>query len=377
MASLKELQSEFEEFQKIVNQRYEALNLPNVEAEAENLRKSLEDPSLWENKDKLDKVTEMQTRLAALERKLSSWQELVKKSTDLAEYIEIALLENEEKLAADLGAQFETLKIDYEKLDLESLLNGPDDFRNAFLNIHPGAGGTESHDWADMLYRAYARWAEKKGYKVDIIDYQEGDEAGVKNVTLLIKGTNVYGFLKAENGVHRLVRISPFDSNKKRHTSFASVHISPELPEDIDIEVNEKDIRIDTYRASGAGGQHVNKTDSAVRITHHPTGIVVSCQNERSQMKNRATAMKILKARLYELAQEEKQREIDAKAGERKDISWGNQIRSYVFHPYNMVKDLRTNHETSNTQAVMDGNFDSFIDAFLRQSVNQAAESNV
>lgn len=377
MQSFKDIKDAFNTFAPKVTGRYEALNFPAVETEVANLRKNLEDPSLWENKEKLSQVTEMQTKLASLERSLESWQGLLKGSEDLGEYIEIAEMEAEEKLIPELANKLADLDATYQKLDLESLLSGADDFRNCFLNIHPGAGGTESHDWADMLYRAYARWCEKKGYNATVIDYQEGDEAGIKNVTLQIKGPNAYGFLKAENGVHRLVRISPFDSNKKRHTSFASVHISPELPDDIDIEVNEKDLRIDTYRASGAGGQHVNKTDSAVRMTHQPTGIVVSCQNERSQIKNRATAMKMLKARLYELAQEEKQKEIEEKAGERKDISWGNQIRSYVFHPYNMVKDLRTGYETSNTQAVMDGDFDAFIDAFLRSSTNQAQNSEV
>ena len=234
------------------------------------------------------------------------------------------------------------------------------------MNIHPGAGGTESQDWAEMLYRAYTRWAEKKGFKLEVLDFLEGEEAGVKNVTLLISGLNSYGYLKHENGIHRLVRISPFDANKKRHTSFSAVHVSPELSENVNIEVQEKDMRIDTYRSSGAGGQHINKTDSAVRITHHPSGIVVACQSERSQIKNKATAMKMLKARLYELAQEEKEKEIESKSGERKDISWGNQIRSYVFHPYSMVKDLRTGIETSDVNGVMDGNFDPFIDASLR-----------
>ncbi|MES0490136.1 MAG: peptide chain release factor 2 [Leptospirales bacterium] len=364
--NLKELQNVFKNFSKMVEERYTGLNLPALEVEAKELKQKLENPDLWKDESKISEVREVQMRIGAIERKLEEWNELRKGIADVFEYTEIALMEEEAEMLPDLLKKAANLETKFQALDLESLLTGEDDFRNAFLNVHPGAGGTESQDWADMLYRAYSRWAEKRKFSVDLIDYQEGEEAGIKNVTLHIKGPNAYGFLRAENGVHRLVRISPFDSNKKRHTSFASVHISPELSEDIEIEVNDKDLRIDTFRASGAGGQHINKTDSAVRMTHQPTGIVVSCQNERSQIKNRATAMKMLKARLYELAQEEKQKEVDSKSGERKDISWGNQIRSYVFHPYNMVKDLRTGHENGNVQAVMDGAFDPFIDAYLR-----------
>lgn len=366
MQSLKELKETFTNFSNDVKSRYDGLNLPALEIEEEQLKKRLEDPTFWQDESKRSEMTEIQTRLGALEKKLSSWKVLIADTIDLTEYTEIAEMENAEALLPEITEKLKSLQATFDELDLESLLTGEDDFRNAFVNIHPGAGGTESNDWADMLYRAYVRWAEKKGLNISIIDYQEGDEAGIKNVTLLIKGPNTYGYLKAENGIHRLVRISPFDANKKRHTSFAAVHVSPEIFDDVEVEINDKDIRIDTYRASGAGGQHVNKTDSAVRITHAPTGIVVSCQNERSQIKNRATAMKLLKARLYELAQEEKQKELDKKSGERKDISWGNQIRSYVFHPYHMVKDLRTGHETSDAQGVLDGDFGPFIDAFLR-----------
>jgi len=364
--TLKEMRNFLIDFQSRAEERYKGLNFPSLERELKDLKRKLENPDMWGD-DRKNEVREIQTRAAALEKKLEGWGILRKALQDLIEYNEIALLEGEEKLLSDLIKQFNSIEEQYNKLDLESLLAGDDDFRNAFLNIHPGAGGTESHDWASMLFRAYSRWAEQKGFEVDIVDYQDGEEAGIKNVTLLIKGINAYGFLKAENGVHRLVRISPFDANKKRHTSFVSVHVSPEISDDVEIDLNEKDMRIDTYRASGAGGQHINKTDSAVRITHAPTGIVVACQNERSQIKNKATALKMLKARLYELANEEKQKEIDSKSGERKDISWGNQIRSYVFHPYNMVKDLRTGHETGNVHAVMDGDFDPFIDAWLRQ----------
>ncbi len=371
--NLKELQAAFVQFRERVEVRYNELNLLSEEKSLEELKTKLEDPGLWEDEKRISEAKEIQMKLAAGERKLEGWKSLRSEISDLVEYVDIALMEGEEEMFRDLFSKAEALDKRYEELDLESMLSGPDDMRNAFLNIHPGAGGTESQDWADMLHRAYLRWAEKKGYSIETVDYLEGEEAGIKNVTLLIKGTNAYGFLKAENGVHRLVRISPFDSNKRRHTSFASVHVSPEISDDVEIEILEKDLRIDTYRASGAGGQHVNKTDSAVRITHEPTGIVVACQNERSQIKNRSTAMKLLKARLYELAQEQKQAELDAKSGERKDISWGNQIRSYVFHPYTLVKDLRTGYEVGNVQGVMDGDFDPFIDSYLRKLSSGAA----
>ena len=365
-STLKELNDYFSSFQNKIEKRYSELKIQELEEEGENLKKNLEDPAFWTNQSKREEMRELQVKIVAIDKKIVNWKDLIRETQDLKEYLEIAIIENEENLLLELNSKIKDLEKKYNTLDLESLLNAPDDFRNAFLNIHPGAGGTESHDWADMLYRAYLRWAESHKFEIQLVDYQEGEEAGVKNVTLLIKGTNTYGFLKAESGVHRLVRISPFDSNKKRHTSFASVHVSPEISDDVKVDINEKDLRIDTYRSSGAGGQHVNKTDSAVRITHNPTGIVVACQNERSQMKNRSTAMKVLKARLYELARLEKQKEIETKGGERKDISWGNQIRSYVFHPYQMVKDQRTNYETGNIQAVMNGDFDPFIDSYLR-----------
>ena len=250
-------------------------------------------------------------------------------------------------------------------MKLYKLLSGQDDHRNAILSIHPGAGGTESQDWASMLFRLYSRWCEKNGYKSKILDYQVGDEAGIKEVSIEVSGDYVYGNLKAERGVHRLVRISPFDSNSKRHTSFASVFIYPLIDDDVEIIIEDKDIRIDTYRASGAGGQHVNKTDSAVRITHIESGIVVQCQNERSQLKNKNTALKMLKAKLYQQEMEERAASQDHLSKQKKEIGWGSQIRSYVFHPYNMVKDHRTKHETSNIQSVMDGNIDGFIRAYL------------
>ncbi|MCS6983577.1 MAG: peptide chain release factor 2 [Leptospiraceae bacterium] len=367
MNALQELESEYESFAQQVHKRYHELNLPALEGEIEMLRKKLEDPALW-GEGKLTQMKDLQQKLAFLERKFEKWQSLKQKVQDLGEYLQIAIMENAQELASEYAERLKELKKEFERLDLESLFQEEDDFRNCFVNIHPGAGGTESQDWAQMLLRAYLRYCERQGFSVEILDYQSGEEAGIKNVTLYVKGENAYGYLKSENGVHRLVRISPFDANKRRHTSFAAVHVSPEIPEDVEVDIQEKDLRIDTFRSSGAGGQHVNKTESAVRITHIPTGIVVTCQSERSQIQNRQTAMKMLRARLYELAQEEKRKEIEAKSGEKTDISWGHQIRSYVFHPYNLVKDLRTGYETSRVQEVMDGDFTGFIDAYLRQN---------
>tara|TARA_B100000401_G_scaffold406169_1_gene321535 strand:- start:280 stop:1059 length:780 start_codon:yes stop_codon:yes gene_type:complete len=248
---------------------------------------------------------------------------------------------------------------------LKNILNDEDDARDAIISIHPGAGGTESQDWAEMLFRMYSRWIEKKNFKSKLLDYQQGDEAGIKDVSIEVSGKYSYGYLKSEMGVHRLVRISPFDSNGKRHTSFASVFVYPVIDDEIDIEINDKDIKIDTYRASGAGGQHVNKTDSAVRITHLPTSIVVQCQNERSQLKNKNTALKILKSKLYQQVLDERKKDFDNFSGDKKDISWGSQIRSYVFHPYSLIKDHRTDTQTSNVNVFMDGDIDLFIKEYL------------
>lgn len=290
------------------------------------------------------------------------------------ENLEVSLELLREELDADLKEQVEeelqTFVRELKDFELKMILSEPYDKNNAILEIHPGAGGTESQDWGSMLLRMYQRFADKKGFKVEMLDYQVGDEAGIKSVTLLIKGLNAYGYLKAEKGVHRLVRISPFDSSGRRHTSFVSVDVMPELNDDIEIEVRPEDLKIDTYRATGAGGQHINTTDSAVRMTHLPTGIVVTCQSERSQLKNREQAMKMLKTKLYQKEQEEKEQELAAIRGEQKEIGWGSQIRSYVFHPYSMVKDHRTEVETGNTQAVMDGEIDDFINAYLRSKIN-------
>ncbi len=265
----------------------------------------------------------------------------------------------------ELEGSVTTLDESLHKLEFATLLSGPDDSRDAIMTIHPGAGGTESQDWAEMLFRMYNRWAERRSFEVELIDYQPGDEAGLKSATMELKGDYAFGFTKAEMGVHRLVRISPFDANSRRHTSFVSVHVFPVVSDNVDIEIKDDDIRIDTYRSSGGGGQHVNKTSSAIRITHFPTGIVVTCQSERSQHKNKESAFLVLKSRLYQLQREEDAKKMEKFEKTKKKIEWGSQIRSYVFHPYNMVKDHRTSHETSNVQAVMDGDIDPFIEAFL------------
>jgi len=274
---------------------------------------------------------------------------------------------DDEELLEETAEAMKPMMKELQAFELETLLDGPYDNCNAIISIHPGAGGTEAEDWAEMLYRMYIHWAESNGFGVSVLDYLSGEEAGIKSVTLLIKGANAFGYLKAERGVHRLVRISPFDSSGRRHTSFAALEVMPEVEQDDSIEIDPKDLRIDTYRATGAGGQHINTTDSAVRITHIPTGTVVQCQNERSQIQNRATAMKMLTSKLVELKIKEHEREMAALQGEQQDIGWGSQIRSYVFHPYSMAKDHRTGEEKGNIQAVMDGDIQDFINAYLKQ----------
>ncbi len=276
---------------------------------------------------------------------------------------------------AELERDITVILKDIGAAEIAALLSGERDSANAIVSIHPGAGGTEAQDWAEMLMRMYLRWSEKRGYRTEILDYQAGEEAGVKSVTFTVSGDYAYGRMKAEAGVHRLVRISPFDANKRRHTSFASLYVYPEVEEDVDITIDEKDLRIDTYRASSAGGQHVNKTDSAVRITHLPTNIVVQCQNERSQLKNKNVAMKVLRSRLYELRKKEQEEKLGKLVSEKKDIAWGSQIRSYVFQPYQLVKDHRTGVEVGQVNAVIDGDIDPFIEAYLIQSSGRARET--
>ncbi len=304
-----------------------------------------------------------------LEERINQIRELEQELADNVELIGLGEAEGDEAVVAEAEEAIRTLHEKAQRLELESLLSGEADANNAYVEIHPGAGGTESQDWASMLLRMYIRWAEQHGYKVDVIEEQKGEEAGIKSATIHVKGHNAYGWLKTESGVHRLVRISPFDSSARRHTSFASVWVYPEVDDNIEIEIKDSDVRIDTFRASGAGGQHVNTTDSAVRITHLPTGIVVTCQNERSQHKNRATAWKMLRARLYEYELRKREEEAQKEQAAKTDIGWGHQIRSYVLQPYQLVKDLRTGVEHTNPQAVLDGDLDAFIEAALAQKV--------
>ena len=301
----------------------------------------------------------------SIKKIITDWEGLNKEIDETAELYGLSQDDRDEAMRQELNSHALSVAKRLDDLEFESFLANEEDAKDAILSIHPGAGGTESQDWASMLLRMYLRWAENHGFQTDMMDYQSGDEAGIKSATLEIKGPHAYGYLKSESGVHRLVRISPFDANKRRHTSFASVFIYPETDEDINIEVKADDLKVDTFRASGAGGQHVNKTSSAVRITHIPTGIVVQCQTERSQHKNRESAMKVLKARLYQKALEEERAKMASFEASKKKIEWGSQIRSYVFQPYTMVKDHRTDYETSNVDAVMNGGIDDFIHAFL------------
>jgi peptide chain release factor 2 len=299
----------------------------------------------------------------------------LREATDELEVLLEMTRDDEAGAVEELAAALARLEPKLDRIELTTKMTGPHDLANAYLEIHPGAGGTESQDWAQMLERLYLRWSERRGFSVEMIDEQPGEEAGIKSATLLVKGAYAYGNLKSENGVHRLVRISPFDAQSRRHTSFASAHVYPEVDEEVDISVDEKDLRVDRYCSSGPGGQGVNTTYSAVRLVHIPTGIIVTCQNERSQIKNLASAMQVLKARLYELEMERREQELDKIKGPKKDISWGNQIRSYVLQPYRMVKDLRTGHEVGDADRVLDGDIDGFIEAFLQAQAQQAARS--
>lgn len=326
------------------------------------LEKQTTDSAFWDDNQKAQSILK---EIAAHKRWVETHEKLEGELHTIDELLEMSDPESDSAEIKELITYFGKISNQIDKFEFESLLSGPDDFRDAIITIHPGAGGTESQDWADMLFRMYNRWIERREFTSELIDYQPGDEAGLKSVTLRVKGEFVYGFLKSESGVHRLVRISPFDANSRRHTSFVSVHVYPVVEDNVEIEIKDDDIRIDTFRASGAGGQHVNKTSSAIRITHLPTNIVVSCQSERSQHKNKDSAMTVLKARLYQLHKEEEAKKMAKYEESKKKIEWGSQIRSYVFHPYNMVKDHRTSQETSNIQAVMDGDIDKFIEAYL------------
>jgi peptide chain release factor 2 len=329
-------------------------------------------PGFWDEPERAQKIL---VELKSTKRVLDAFKGLDREVTDSEGLVGLLEAEPDDSMALDLDRQTERLLPRIQQLELKSLLAEESDAHGAIVTIHPGAGGTESQDWAQMLYRMYVRYAERSGFTVGLLDLQPGEEAGIKDATIQVDGEYAYGFLKAEHGIHRLVRISPFDAQKRRHTSFASVFVTPEIEDDIEIVIPDKDIRVDTYRSSGAGGQHVNVTDSAVRITHIPTNIVVTCQNERSQGRNRDVAMKVLRAKLYQKALEERQAEESKRAGAKKKIEWGSQIRSYVLHPYRMIKDHRTDFEMGDTDRVLDGDLTPFIDAYLKESASEKRAS--
>lgn len=338
----------------------------------DELEKLMHTPTFWDNPQEAQKLSKEKSQR---EKQITGWRDAEQSLEDLEVLLELSEEEDDGSLHHEIEGEIRKINSTLARMEVETLLSGDIDLNNAILSIHPGAGGTESQDWAQMLMRLYMRWAERHGYRVEVLDHQPGDEAGIKDVTFSVIGDYAYGYLKAESGVHRLVRISPFDANKRRHTSFASVFVYPEIDDDIIVEISEDDLRIDTYRASGAGGQHVNKTSSAVRITHMPTGIVVQCQNERSQHKNKATAMKILRAKLYEVKRLEQEKKMEGLTSEKKDIAWGSQIRSYVMQPYQMVKDHRTNIESGNVTAVLDGDIDAFIEAYLTSTLARSTST--
>ncbi|EGQ1690385.1 peptide chain release factor 2 [Staphylococcus pseudintermedius] len=364
---LSELKRNLDSYSAKLEQLRGSLDLENKETNIQEYEEMMADPQFWDNQERAQTIIDQNNAIKSV---VNNYYEVAETLEEMIATYELLQEEYDDEMKDDLEQEVIRFQTKVDQFELQLLLDGEHDANNAILELHPGAGGTESQDWTNMLLRMYQRYCEQQGFKVEIVDYQAGDEAGVKSVTMLVKGHNAYGYLKAEKGVHRLVRISPFDSSGRRHTSFASCDVIPEFNnEKIEVEINSDDITVDTFRASGAGGQHINKTESAIRITHHPTGIVVNNQNERSQIKNREAAMKMLKAKLYQLELEQKEQELAAIRGEQKDIGWGSQIRSYVFHPYSMVKDHRTNEETGNVNAVMDGEIGPFIEAYLRHQM--------
>jgi len=363
MLELDELKLQLEALSPQVDEMYEACGIEKISKELEALEAKTADNGFWNDTENSKIILK---QISDIKGKISRYNNLKEKYDDAQTIIEIAIEGDDESLYPDAKQGFDELNSALEALKLETLLSGEYDSNNAIITIHAGAGGTEAQDWALMLYRMYMRWGERHSFKVKTLDMLDGDEAGIKSASILVEGTNAYGFLKSESGVHRLVRISPFDSSGRRHTSFASLEVMPEITDDVEIEIADDDLKVDTYRSSGAGGQHVNKTESAIRITHIPTGIIVACQNERSQHQNREVAMKMLRSKLMEIKEREHLEKIEDIKGVQKEIAWGSQIRSYVFMPYTMAKDHRTGFEMGNIDAVMDGDIDGFINAYLK-----------
>ena len=364
---LEDIKPRLGELQEKLDQMEQSLEVPAKEEKIAELEYKMGEPTFWDDAEEAQKINQ---ELNDVKISVDKYKNLKTKFEDAQTLWEMAVEDEDESLEDEINGDLDNVAEGLENLQLEVLLSGPYDANNAILTLHAGAGGTEAQDWTQMLLRMYGRWAERHGFTVETADLLPGDEAGVKSATLFIKGHNAYGFLKSEKGIHRLVRISPFDANARRHTSFAACDIMPEIDDAVEVDINMADVRVDTYRASGAGGQHINKTSSAVRMTHEPTGIVVQCQNERSQLQNREQCLKMLRAKLFELEQEKKEKELAKLEGDQQKIEWGSQIRSYVFQPYTMVKDHRTNEETGNVQAVMDGDLDPFIRAYLAAKAN-------
>lgn len=363
IVELEQYRAKLAEMRNTLAEAGDGLHIDLIERELLELKEEMNAPGFWDN---LERTTVVNRRIAALEGKLEHYHSLQQQCDDIETMMLLAEEEDDRDTALETGEMLNELKEKIDELSLETLMRGDYDQCNAVLSLHAGAGGTEAQDWTQMLYRMYTRYCERRGFKIKLLDYLDGDEAGTKSATFEVDGDNAYGYLRSEKGVHRLVRISPFDSNARRHTSFSSLDVAPMLEEEGEVEINMEDVRVDTYRSTGAGGQHINKTDSAVRMTHMPTGIVVSCQNERSQVQNREMCMKMLRAKLLELQEREKEEKMADIKGEMKKIEWGSQIRSYVFQPYTMVKDHRTGYESGNIDDVMDGNLDGFITAYLK-----------
>lgn len=371
MVEFEELRLRLLDSEKPIENLKEALAIDSLKAEVEVLEKESAAPDFWDDMENSQKVMQ---KIGSLKAKVTGYESLKSDYEDALVMIELADEEGDLSLLDDCTASVKYIETRVEDMTLSTLLSGEFDGKNALLTFHAGAGGTEAQDWAEMLFRMYNRWGERHGYKVSTLDYLDGDVAGIKSATILVEGENAYGYLKGEMGIHRLVRVSPFDSSGRRHTSFASVEVMPEIDDDVNVEIREEDIKMDVYRASGAGGQKVNKTSSAVRLTHIPTGIVVSCQIERSQHQNREVAMRMLKSKLVEIKERENLERIEDIKGDQKEIAWGSQIRSYVFMPYTLAKDHRTGFEMGNITAVMDGDIDGFINAYLKQKSAQEAE---